>query len=57
MSQPKRLRKNHARTEARDREELGHPLDETEDDRLPVADLRGEDHDSDDARLRDRSPV
>ena len=44
MSQPKRLREDDAVPEARDREELGDALEQPEDDRLEVADRRGEDH-------------
>ena len=38
------LRDDDAVPEARDREELGHALEEPEHDRLPVADQRGGDH-------------
>ena len=38
------LREDHAVPEARDREELGHALQQTEHDRLQIGDRRGGDH-------------
>ncbi len=40
---PEELRDDHAVAEARDREELGHALEQSEEDGLPVGDERGED--------------
>src|SRR5262249_12829776 len=50
-------REDDARAETRDREELGHALDDAQDDRLPVGNRPREDHESDAARARERAPV